>query len=138
MSFDKLKWQREYRKKTRNRHTKAYEKTPNGFLMRSYRNMKSRCTGLVKPHLYKGLSLLPKEDFYEWSRSSPDFWRLYRCWVAADYDRKLSPSVNRIDTTKGYEIGNIEWVTHSVNSSLGGMSETKRKKTIIRKVLRAQ
>ena len=109
--------------------TKKYEKTPDGFLMRAYRNMKSRVTGVQKKkaHLYVGKTLLPKEEFYAWSRDNKDFWRLYKNWVDHNYDRKLSPSVNRIDSTKGYEIGNIEWITHSLNSALS--SVTKRNKT---------
>ena len=122
----KLAGQRKRRKATKCWDCKKYEKTPNGFLMRAYRNMLSRTLGLVKPHLYKGLSILPKEEFYAWSRANLDFWRLYRVWVAAEYARKLSPSINRIDTKKGYEIGNIEWITHSANSALGGSYSKKR------------
>jgi hypothetical protein len=108
--------------------SKLYEKTPKGFLMRTYRNMQSRVTGVQKKkaHLYKGLAILPRDDFYAWAWDNSEFWRLYKQWSATDYDRRLSPSINRIDTNKGYTIGNIEWLTHSVNSSLGGMS-LKRK-----------
>jgi hypothetical protein len=112
--------QQERRRLNGNIHTKHYEKTPNGFLMRAYRNMESRVTGVQKEraHLYQGLNLLPRESFYIWAKDNPDFWRLYRHWVASGYDRKLTPSVNRIDPDKGYELDNIEWLTHSVNSAL--------------------
>lgn len=112
--------QREYRRKTANSATKTYEKTPKGYLMRSYRNMLNRVNGLVKPHLYKGKEILSKEQFYNWAWGNKDFWRLYRQWVKSGYERKLSPSVNRIDSEKGYTINNMEWLSHSVNSSLGG------------------
>lgn len=115
----KLKLQRETRKRTGDASTKKYEKTISGFLMRSYRNMQSRTQGLVKPHLYKGLSLLPRSDFYRFSRASSEFQGLYRQWIASGYDRKQSPSVNRVDNKKGYDLENIEWMTHSVNSMLG-------------------
>ena len=124
----KMARQREQRRITGNQCTKKYEKTPNGFLVRAYRNMLSRTRGLVKPHLYKGLSILSKEDFYAWSEDNPNFWELYFAWVVVGYERKLSPSVNRIDPTKGYEIGNIEWVTHSVNSALGGARRLSSKR----------
>lgn len=116
--------QRESRRKDGDAATKRYEKTPSGFLMRSYRNMQSRVTGVQKKkaHLYFGLPLLEREAFYAWARDSPEFWRLYRRWVFADYDRKLTPTVNRIDPRRGYEEGNMEWVTHSVNSSLASHS----------------
>ena len=116
--------QREYRKETGDKHTKAYEKSPRGFLMRTYRNMKSRVTGVQhkKAHLYKGLPILDKDTFYAWSWDSHDFWRLYRRWVDSGFDRKLSPSINRINSKEGYLLGNIEWLTHSANSSLGAYS----------------
>lgn len=111
--------------------SKMYEKTPKGFLMRTYRNMQSRVAGIQKKkaHLYKGLAILPRNDFYAWAWDNVDFWRLYKQWAATDFtDRRLTPSINRIDSEKGYTIDNIEWLTHSINSSLGGLSP-KRKNT---------
>jgi hypothetical protein len=95
--------------------------------MRAYRNMKSRVTGVQwkKAHLYQGKELLPKEDFYTWAWDNADFWRLFRQWEASGRDRKLSPSVNRINPDKGYVSGNIEWLTHSVNSGLARHPSTK-------------
>lgn len=122
MTFDRLAWQREYRKANNNKQTKAYEKTKKGFLMRLYRNMKSRVEGVQKHkfHLYEGKSLdITKDDFYIWGLSSSSFNYLWDCYVASDYNRKLAPSVDRIDSEKGYCFENIEWVTHSENSARG-------------------
>lgn len=103
---------------------KVYEKTRKGFLMRAYRNMKSRVLGIqkLKAHLYKGLAILPKNDFYEWSLADKSYNMLFDTWSASGYTRKLSPSIDRIDSTKGYEKGNIRWITHSQNSFLGCQS----------------
>lgn len=111
---------REYRKRTNNVDTHKYEKTPKGFLMRLYRNMESRVTGVqkLKAHLYKGKELLERESFYEWALSHPKFWEMFRFWESNHYNRKLTPTVNRIDSTKGYALENIEWLTHSDNSRL--------------------
>lgn len=124
----KLAYQRAYRKRTGNACTWKYEKTVRGFLMRAYRNMLSRTQGLVKPHLYKGLGILDKEAFYEWSLNDVAFNRLFRVWAQSGYDRKLSPSVNRIDPSEGYTITNIEWVTHSVNSAMGSYNAIAAKR----------
>ncbi len=117
-------YQREYRKKKGNLYTYRYEKTIPGFLMRCYRNMESRITGVQKKkwHLYKGLSLLNRQDFYALSKNDWTFYELWLDWVKSDYDRKLTPSVNRIDSGRGYEPDNIEWITHSENSRLGAIS----------------
>jgi hypothetical protein len=118
---ERLAWQREYRKQTNNMWTKKYEKTKSGKIMRTYRNMKSRIVGILKKkaHLYSGLELLPKEDFYTWAFKDQSFNLLFNDWVQSGYCKKLSPSVDRIDTSLGYILGNIRWVTHSENSRLG-------------------
>lgn len=130
MTFDRLSYQREYRRKNDNIHTKAYEKTVSGFLMRLYRNMESRITGVQKEkfHLYEGRFLIPRDIFYEWANKSEQFQTLYKTYVASGYERKLAPSVDRIDSTKGYELNNIEWVTMSENSRRGVISRHNKQK----------
>jgi len=115
---EKNKWQREYRKKTKNIHTNVYEKTPNGFLMRKYRNMQSRITGVQwkKAHLYQGKELLSREEFLEWANNSPEFWDMFDAYKSSGYDRKLCPTVDRIESDKGYSLDNMRWLTHSENS----------------------
>jgi len=102
---------------------KKYEKTKKGFLMRTYRNMKSRILGIQhkKAHLYKGLELLDKEIFYSWSLNDQNYNTLFDAWTDGSYDRKLTPSIDRIDSNKGYIKDNIRWITHSQNSK-----QTKR------------
>lgn len=115
--------QRERRQRSNNVITKKYEKTVNGFLMRLYRNMKSRIRGVQKEkyHLYEGKELLDKNEFYDWAKSNGTFVRLFEEYEKSGYDRKLAPSVDRIDSSKGYEISNMEFVTHSENSRRGGL-----------------
>ena len=124
MSFDKLKWQRERRAINGNVWTKKYEKTKKGFLVRMYRNMKSRITGIQTKsrHLYLGLELLDKEAFYDWAMKSDDFHDMFSKWEASGYERKITPTVDRIDSKCGYAIHNMQWLTHSENSRRGTLS----------------
>jgi len=117
--------QRLYRLRTNNASTRKYEKTINGFLMRTYRNMKSRVLGIQKKkaHLYLGKPLLNKEEFYKWSESSKEFIKLFNNWHKAKFNRKLCPSINRVDPDLGYELNNMEWITHSENSRLGAIKK---------------
>ncbi len=121
--------QREYRKKTENLCTNKYEKTINGFLMRKYRNMESRVKGIqkLKAHLYRGKDLLDRKIFYQWAKSDKVFLKLYRMWVKSGYNRKLCPTVDRIDSKTGYHLSNMEWITHSENSRRGNLSRYKVK-----------
>lgn len=115
---ERLKYQRNRRLLNSNLDTKTYEKTINGFLMRMYRNMKSRITGVQskKAHLYQGKELMNKELFYEFAKCSPMFRTLFYQYEKNEYAQKLAPTPDRIDSTKGYTMDNIQWVTHSVNS----------------------
>jgi hypothetical protein len=113
---------RDYLKKTGNASAKKYEKTFKGFLVRLYRNMKSRITGVQKKNIksYLGKELLDKHVFYEWALSNDDYKRLYDDYVNSNYDRKKAPSVDRIDTRYGYSIDNIQFITMSQNSGKDG------------------
>jgi|LakMenEpi03Aug12_release.lakeMendotaPanAssembly.Ray.scaffolds.fasta_scaffold657284_2 hypothetical protein len=123
--------QREYRKSNGNRLTKRYEKTKKGFLMRLYRNMESRIVGVQKEkyHLYEGKELMCREDFYSWALMNKDFHSLFEAYELSCYDRKLCPSVDRIDSKIGYRIENIEFVTHSENSRRGAISKRVHNKS---------
>lgn len=104
-----------------------YEKTPDGFLMRLYSNMKSRVTGVQRKkfHLYKGLELITRDEFYAWAKS-PRFYELYEAWEALGFPSKLTPSVDRANSDKGYTVDNIQWLTHSENSAKGSVSRWNR------------
>lgn len=86
--------------------------------MRSYRNMKSRVLGIqkLKAHLYKGLEILSKETFYSWAKDNAQFLSLHSFWVETGYDKESSPSIDRVDSTKGYTLDNMRWVTKYENS----------------------
>lgn len=125
---DKNTWQREHRKKNNNQHTKVYEKTKSGFLMRTYRNMLSRVSGIQKKkaHLYKDKDILSKEEFYVFSYNDELFNLLFDSWTKAEYPRKYTPSIDRIDTSIGYTKENIQWITHSENSRKGAKSKWEK------------
>src|ERR1041384_5285108 len=92
--------QREKRKKNGNAVTHKYEKTLKGFLMRMYRNMQSRVRGIqkFKAHLYQGKKLLERDEFYKWALYSKEFSKLFMEWQEKGYNRKLTPTVDRIDS----------------------------------------
>lgn len=98
----------------------AYEKTPKGYLMRTYRNMTSRVNGTLKnkAHLYKGLPICDKKDFYKWSLGTESsFLTLLKEYEESGYDFTMAPSVDRVVVGDGYVLGNIRWVSHGLNSS---------------------
>lgn len=109
--------QRDYRSKTNNQCTRKYEKTKSGFIMRMYRNMQSRITGIQwkKRHLYSGKELLSRENFYSFAFNDSAFHELFDKWEKSGYDRRLAPSIDRINSDYGYKIDNIRFITFSEN-----------------------
>jgi len=107
-------------------HFAKYHTTVNGYLMHTYNNMKKRVEGRNSSHpkYWAGKQILPQDAFLSWSKNHPDFLKLFKRWKMSGGDRKLSPSVNRMDSQKGYTLDNMEWITHSQNSSLAGMSRS--------------
>lgn len=125
---EKNEKQRLKRAENGNYHTKKYEKTPKGFLVRTYRNMLSRVSGVTKNknHLYLGKEILNKEQFYEWSLKDNAFNSLFIYWTKSGYERRLTPSIDRIDSKKGYAIDNIQWITFSENCKRGVISKNNK------------
>ena len=122
--------QRQRRAENGNISTRKYEKTHKGFAMRLYRNMQSRVSGVQwqKSHLYQNMTILPKEEFYEWILSNETFKTLFADYEASGYQRKLAPSVDRINSKKGYELDNMEIITMSENSRRGSISQHQQNK----------
>lgn len=133
MTEKELERQRVRRKLNGNITTHKYEKTPSGFLMRLYRNMQSRVDGVqkLKYHLYEGKYLLDRNEFYDWAKSNTTFWELFNKWTESGYERRLTPSVDRINSDLGYIITNMEFVTHSENSRRGSISQKRKYKITV-------
>lgn len=107
-------------------HASAFHRSFHGKISNTYAGMCRRVRGKGKsPHLYAGLALPPRDEFVAWSLESRTYKQLYDAWVAADYDFKLSPSIDRKDSSEGYVFPNIRWVTHSQNSRDGAINSHK-------------
>ena len=103
------------------------------FLCKTYAGMSSRVRGKAtkRPDLYLGLPILPKDVFITWSKNNSDFLMLYKRWYTSGFDRRLSPTVNRKNSNKGYTLTNIEWMTNSQNCGLSGeVLRMNRKKAV--------
>ena len=116
-----LRWEKENPEKRRE-IVKRYKRTLKGMILERYKEMRCRVEG-KRPrgkHRYEGLSICSKSDFLNWSMSNLKLISIYCTWVISNYQRKLSPSVDRINPARGYDLNNIQWITLSENSSKGG------------------
>lgn len=76
-----------------------------------------------KKHLYDGMEILKKEVFYRWALENPEFNKLYDEYKKSGFKMKLAPSIDREDSSVGYVISNMRFLTHSENSRLGGKNK---------------
>lgn len=120
-------YQKELRIKTDSKSIKIYEKTLKGYLVRTYRNMLSRVKGILKKkaHLYNGLEILDKQTFYQWSLNNKDYTTNFNKYKKSNYELRYAPSIDRIDSSKGYVLENMRWVAFHVNCSGGAKSKHK-------------
>lgn len=76
-------------------------------------------------------TLLTKEEFL--STVGDEFKQLYQNWKESNFQYRLTPSIDRIDPRKHYEIGNIRWITQGENASLGARSKRLTRQKAIAK-----
>ena len=88
------------------------------FLERTWQNIRKRCTSEsgARSHIYYGLKYIPKDEFLLWATAELEFANLFSQWKLRGNTRKYCPSVDRIDSTKGYVKGNMRWLTVSDNA----------------------
>lgn len=100
-------------------HAQRWYRSFDGKISATYAGMRQRVNGKGRVetlHIYQGLTLLSRDEFIEWSKNDNNFNRLYAAWVDDYYPLTTSPSIDRIDASAGYTIGNLQWITHSENS----------------------
>lgn len=56
-----------------------------------------------------------------YAMSSGEFLVMFKTWEFNKYDRRLCPTVDRINPELGYILENMRWLTHSENSRLGSI-----------------
>ena len=85
-----------------------------------YKGIVNRCTGGHKNRTYhvEGMPYLSWEEYQNWwTKNLIHFNHCYSIWVGSDYKNKFAPSIDRIDSKKGYTPENMQWLTFSINCS---------------------
>jgi hypothetical protein len=57
-----------------------------------------------------GVSLPPRDKFIRWAWLDRGFIELYTAYTASGRPKNLAPVVDPINSTLGYEIGNLQWM----------------------------
>lgn len=105
------KWHREHQRKR--------SSTILGYLEGKYTHMYMRVKGKTKhhsKHVWMGLPICSRKDFYEWALKDPSFRKLFARSQKNKKNPKLWVSIDRIDNRLGYVTNNMRFTTHQNNS----------------------
>ena len=114
-----VKLRRKLKEKYYNRFDKnRYRTNIRRMWLLKYSGMRRRIFGLTVHSKLLGYQIVSRDEFLGWCEKNKEpFMKLYQYWVKSGYKNKMSPSIDRIDNTKGYIIGNMQWLTKSKNCS---------------------
>lgn len=86
---------------------------------RRYADMKARVEGRSTNRSNSfGHELLPRAEFLKWCTTQPHFivfMVIYMDWVRSDFNLMFAPSIDRIDSSRGYTADNMQWMTFVEN-----------------------
>ena len=97
--------------------SKGYSRTFHGMITIMHKSIRQR--GKIFDRY-----ILPKSTFIKIAENSVDLKELYKVWVKNNFDKSLSPSVDRRNNLLGYTENNIQFITITDNR-LKGANETK-------------
>lgn len=85
-----------------------------------YGSMRQRVEGrATRKYKIEGYDICTKEEYYEWcykKENMDTFKKLHKEWAESNFERKLTPSIDRIDNSKGYTIDNMQWLSLTENN----------------------
>jgi hypothetical protein len=86
--------------------------------MHKYRGIVERCEGGHKNRTYlvEGMKYLSIKQYLKWwEENKKDFEKCYKIWKKSGYKNKFAPSIDRIDSQKGYTAKNMQWLVFTDN-----------------------
>ena len=95
------------------------------FLKSAWQNARTR---IRIYEAYKGIGLMELYDFIEFGMNSAAFHNLWDNWVDSGWDRKFTPSPDRIHADGDYSVENIQWVTNSENCKKAADDKKRERK----------
>ncbi len=119
-SFCRNKQVRKYQPRATINYTFQRKTNIRPFLYHKYKNIENRVMRENNSSAY-GKFMPTWNEFFKAFHKNKKLKKLMNEWAKSGFERKLVPSVDRIDDNFGYEIDNIQWITWSENSRKGAL-----------------
>lgn len=88
-----------------------YRRTKRGYLLRRYADARRRATRRERGWGYfEGLRVMPQAEFMEWAIADRWFNHFWDYWYRNGCEYSDAPTLDRIDTLRGYVAGNLQWI----------------------------
>lgn len=109
----------------------AYRTNPRFYLYYTHRDMVDRCVkgkydGGGNRNRWLGLPLVPRAEFIDWALNDESFIREWNAWIESGYETR-GPNIHRIDRDRGYEWGNMVFMSHVEKSKLTNKLRREKK-----------
>lgn len=100
-------------------HKYKRKNEPNFFLRTRYTELKQRCINpnRITGKYYYGKKYCSLEEFLSTFLNDSSFLELFKNWQNSNWEYKLCPSIDRVNNSGNYTIDNLQFITHSQNSS---------------------
>lgn len=100
-----------------------YRKNKSRFLDHVYQGIVRRCNGIPRRYSSTGTTPISVPEWRQFcAATEAEFNKLYDGWEKSGFQRKMAPSIDRIDNGRGYTVDNMQWLSQSENSRKGAMS----------------
>lgn len=100
-----------------------YRKNKSRFLDHVYQGIVRRCNGIPRRYSSTGTTPISVPEWRQFcAATEAEFNKLYDGWKKSGFQRKMAPSIDRIDNGRGYTVDNMQWLSQSENSRKGTMS----------------
>lgn len=97
-----------------NQYQKEYRHSKNGLINRIYGDQRSNSK--KRGHEFPDYNL---EELKRWIYSQPNFDDLYQAWAESGFDKKKTPSCDRLSDYHPYSLSNLRLTTWSINDARG-------------------
>lgn len=108
------------KEKIREYDLKRYRTNHERLKKHKYLGIKTRCEGRHRNRKYivQGMPYLSWEEYEEWwSENESVYLKCHEAWEKSGYKNRLAPSIDRINSKKGYVPENMQWLPLTLNCS---------------------